>query len=173
MYSKFDELHARKKGHSLSDILFTETQIKKLNDNASGLLRIEITLRRIELNERLNIKTLQDLQYKNKVLFMEYTKKIDVSTTTKLANNVMMAVPASSRPVYTMWFEGYDVKAILPKSSYYNHRRVLLGFGINISVKSEKGKKEEEENKLTLASILAKSPEEVPLWAYEEKLVAM
>jgi II/X family phage/plasmid replication protein len=169
MYSKSDELNARQKGHALSDKMINEQQSQKIKKFASSLLRIELTLRSKEL-EKLNIKKITDLQNRTEELFMNYVERLEVSVITKLADNVLMAVPASSRPVYTMWFEGYDVRAILPKSSYYNHRRVLLRYGINISVKSEKALLAEQP---TLDKILSKGFVDVPLWAHSEGLVAV
>lgn len=170
IYSKGDELEARKKGHQLSQDLFTEHQIQLLKQYADDLIRIELTLRSKEL-EKQCIQYLEDLdEDKCNELYQEYIMRIEIADQIKLDDEQLIELPPVVRGTYTMWRDGYDLRSILTKTSYYRHRKLLMNRGIDIALKHDTDN--EFVNVIPLIQIIEAKPVSIPDWAYEYGLVA-
>ncbi|MNF83117.1 Phage X family protein [compost metagenome] len=73
-----------------------------------------------------------------------------------------------SRPVaasYQMWLEGHDLRQILPKNTFYRHRRALLVHEIDISIPHVR-EEQRPSNVVPLKSVLQMRVAEIPAWAY-------
>lgn len=121
-YCKFCELRERHPG----DLKLTQT----LREFCEGHLRLELTLRTLELKPRGTL---------NESLVWEYFDKLEVgvmNAEAETANSLL------SRPIqFTLsrWMGGEDVAHSLPRPTFYRHRRAILDkLGLDISNTYEK-----------------------------------
>jgi hypothetical protein len=127
-YHKFDELHARKKGHALPHYLEDR---KKLVEWSQGVVRFELTLRSKEL-EKLNLRTTPPL-----AVWQTYFDRITLNRNTAMRDEddlLATELPASARAALELWRRGVDCREVFPHNSFYRHRRALLAtLGVDIA----------------------------------------
>lgn len=161
-YSKGQELALlRNKDHLLP---------KSLRDYADAALRIELTLKGDELQERgLKVaaawRTLEESE-----LFHDYVGRIQMSEQ-KATGELFTQI--KSRPVaatYQMWLDGHDLRQVLPKNTFYRHRRALLEHGIDIAIPHVQ-EEQRPSNVVPFKSVLQMRVAEVPGWAYGTQLL--
>lgn len=170
IYSKADELESRKKGHKLPHEHFSEKNIERLQKYANDLIRIELTLRGKELEKR-SITTLEQLdEQKCSELYEEYMMRIEISDQIKLDDEQLINLPPVARGTYTMWRDGYDLRSILTKTSYYRHRKQLRALGIDIAIRRDIDN--QFENILPFIQVIKAEPVGIPDWAFDEGLVS-
>lgn len=124
-YCKFCEL----KAHHPGDLAFT----KQLRDYCEGHLRLELTLRGLELKPRGN-----DL---HESLVWEFLDKIEVGVMKADVNPVKVNTDLSRVVQFTLsrWMAGEAVGHSLPARTFYRHRRIILDkLGLDISLNYEK-----------------------------------
>lgn len=56
-----------------------------------------------------------------------------MTTTAKLSADVLDSMRPALRTVYLSWEAGADLRAILPRNTFYRHRNALLPHGIDIA----------------------------------------
>ena len=154
-YSKGGELKAS--GHQiLSEFL----QAKSFHDFASDKLRAELTLRTKEL-KKLGLDKGSDWgdNEPNKV-FLEYMSRLEM-TEQKQLDTLIPILPGELRNTYLTWKEGYDVRSLMSKPTFYRHRKRLLEHGLDISIPS--GNK--PNNVIPLMRIIEAIPADIPEWA--------
>lgn len=126
-YNKFKELISKSKHHRLNPI-FNETG---LLDFSKGKLRVELTLRKKQL-DKLSLSYAKYLQPKINSLFNDFMERITMTNQTanfdKLNN-----LSNTYKSTYYDWEKGLNIKSRLKRSSFYVHKKVLLGIGIDIS----------------------------------------
>jgi II/X family phage/plasmid replication protein len=69
---------------------------------------------------------------------------------------------------YYLWRRGYDLRQHLSKSTFYRHRKILLTYGVDISVLHPNP---ERETVVPLQRIIEAVPVAIPDWAYERGLI--
>ena len=161
MYSKGHELQKRK--------LSKELDIPELQDFADKALRIELTLRSLELKER-------GLHFAQRwtpdfaiMLLMEAIGKLEMSNNFSLNDDKLALLKPRLRLAYKAWLRGDDLRQDLPKMTYYRYRKELLEFGIDIANVQDVDKP--LDNVVPLVRVLEALPASIPDWAYEKKLV--
>lgn len=161
MYSKGHELQKRK--------LSKELDIPELQEFAEKALRIELTLRSLELKER-------GLHFAQRwtpdfaiMLLMEAIGKLEMSNNFSLNDDKLALLKPRLRLAYKAWLRGDDLRQDLPKMTYYRYRKELLEFGIDIANVQDVDKP--LDNVVPLVRVLEALPASIPDWAYEKKLV--
>lgn len=129
MYNKFRELCSRSKKHQLPLPL----KFSGLKEWVEGQLRIELTLRKKELDKNENSRP-ENLQKNINNLFNEYLERIEMKPQKEIEN--LHVLPRVLKGTYLLWKQCHRVKEILTESTYYRHRKELLAFGIDIAVAS-------------------------------------
>lgn len=161
-YSKGQEINAR--GHRIPD----EIAIPELLEYARKALRIEGVTRQLELKKRqLHIASNWDVDTAEGLL-LEYISKLEMSDVYMLKDDVLDSLPSRLRLAYQAWLNGDDLKAVLPRPTFYRYRKQILEYGVDISSKSPK----EKSNVIPLIRVLEAKPVGIPDWAYERNLVA-
>lgn len=69
---------------------------------------------------------------------------------------------------YCYWRRGLDLHQFISKSTYYRHRKVLLTYGVDISVLHPNP---ERETVVPLQRIIEAVPVSISDWAYERGLI--
>lgn len=160
-YSKFKEIQA--KGHKLPP----ELAIPQLLDWADKSLRIEAVMRSMELKKRgLDFASAWTPETA-KLLLQEFIGLLEMTESFSLPNEIVEALPARLKPVYSLWISGHDMHSQYSRPTFYRHKAALLKYGIDIAVTQESLKS----NVVPLIQILRAVPAEIPDWAYELKLV--
>lgn len=161
-YSKGLEILA--KGHKLPP----ELAIPEMLEYAQKALRIEGVTRQLELKRRqLHVASNWDIDTAEELL-LEYISKLEMSDVYMLKDDVLDSLPPRLRLAYQAWLNGDDLKAVLPRPTFYRYRKQILEYGVDISSKSPK----EKSNVIPLIRVLEAKPVGIPDWAYERNLVA-
>lgn len=162
-YSKGEEINGPK-SHKLP-FEFTNTPIL---DFAQNKLRIELTLRAKELDEIGCAYAYQWQKMTPYQLFNDYLKRIEMSEQVALSTEIINSLPRKLRGTYVLWNSGQNPREILSKPTFYNHRKELLRYGIDINLPTEKL---DMSNVVPLIRVLEAIPVQVPDWAFELGLI--
>lgn len=159
-YSKGEEIQKHKLPDSLSDTLLPQW--------ADNKLRIELTLRSKELEERTlrNASAWDDMLPSN--IYNEFIARLDMTEQIALTTEQLLDLPQRLRSTYVLWKDGHDLRSTLTKATYYRHRNELLERGINIDLRQESIDKT---NVVPLLRVLEAMPAELPDWAFEQRLI--
>ncbi len=162
VYSKGEEIEA--KNHRLPDPLINTL----IPEWADSKLRLELRLKSKELKQRC-IEMARDMSPSRvKELYVEYVRRIEMPEQIELSDEQQMKLPRGLCSTYILWKQGQDLRSILPKPTYYRHRRALLEYDINIALRQDKVPKS---NVIPLLKVLEATPATVPEWAFEQNLV--
>jgi II/X family phage/plasmid replication protein len=105
-----------------------------------------------------------------KMLLLEAVRSLDMSNNFKLSNAVTDGMPTGMRLAYFSWLSGIDLRAELPKNTFYRYRRKLKEYDIDIALVRDLDKP--ADNVIPLIRVLEAEPVGIPDWAYEQGLVA-
>ena len=142
-------------------------QLTSLPDFANNKLRAELTLRTKELVKLgLNVGSAW-FNIDEWELYKEYMGRVEMSEQ-KTTSNLVLELKPYLRSTYVLWLEGHCPKTILPKPTFYRHRKELLSHGIDISVPNSK---EEKSNIIPLNRVLEMRPAGIPDWAFGTELL--
>ena len=81
----------------------------------------------------------------------------------------LFEIPKFARMTYELWTRGADVRQFVSDRKYYKDRKVLLSFGIDISI--PKPNSDPNINVVPLKKVLELQPAGIPEWAYGTELV--
>lgn len=160
MYSKGQELEK----HSLP----LELQGGSLEDYADNKLRVELRLRAKELSKIGLCTGSPWLALDTWPLFKDYVGRIEM-TEQSIRADKLFEIPKFARMTYELWTRGADVRQFVSDRKYYKDRKVLLSFGIDISV--PKPNSDPNINVVPLKKVLELQPAGIPEWAYGTELV--
>lgn len=165
-YNKFKEIDSRSKAHRLPSA-FDETPLRAW---AKGKLRAELRLMSLELKD-LGITHGRDLPpQKVTELFNRYLGRIDMRSQTTLVDKQLMELPRTVACTYQLWRQGACLRSVLPRPTFYRHRRLLLDHGIDIHLPPAEP---DRSNVVPMIRIIEAKPVPVPAWAYEHQLIAV
>lgn len=159
---------------------------------SSGKIRVEITLRKKYLEEKIfchglvkdNKAKIPFTCRKNtlekafswdegivKGIFSALMReKIVMPTETFKLDDRVEKLPKAARATYLCFKEGFDIREMLPKATFYRHRRIIReSTGVDIS-RSE-SVDASSSNVIPLVRFIEAKPAEIPEWAYEYNLV--
>lgn len=77
-------------------------------------------------------------------------------------------MPATLKSTYMLWADGYDLRDILPKTTYYRQRKQLMQYGINIDIPTNKT---DNSNVVPMFRILEAIPATIPNWAFDKNVI--
>ncbi len=161
-YSKGEEIEA--KNHQLP----AELKSTKLAEWADNKLRLELRLKSKEMQE-IGILKASDLTSDTaQKLFNEYVRRINMTEQIALSDDKELEIPRKLKSTYILWKNGDDLRSVLPKATYYRHRKDMLGYGINIDLRQDTSP---TRNVIPLIRILEAKPAAIPTWAFSEKLI--
>lgn len=127
-YNKFKELTSRSKHHKLNS-LFTDTGLLEFS---RGKLRAELTLRKKQL-DRLKVTHASKLKNSLRSLYKQHLEKMTM--TNQIADiDALYELSDCYQATYFKWRDGQLPKHFLPKSTFYDHKKVLKAIGIDISL---------------------------------------
>ncbi|WP_250113755.1 phage/plasmid replication protein, II/X family, partial [Escherichia coli] len=159
-----DEHTSGKKGHQMAD----EFVKAGLLDWSKDKLRIELTLRTTELIDlNLTLGNSWNIETPNK-LFSDYVGRIEMNQNTILTDEKIINLPRKIQSTYLLWKQGANMKEMLPKPTFYRHRKELLSFGIDINFYCESP---DSNNVVPLVRTLEAKPAKIPSWVYEKGLI--
>lgn len=161
LYSKGQEIRA--KGHGQDAVLALPHAVEW----ADKTLRAELTLRGMEL-QRLNLAYVGQWSDKDSPgegvtleLLRSRLEGMTMTTTANLPADVLDSMRPALRMAYQSWESGSDLRAILPKPTFYKFRKELLVHGIDIATLVPK----EVSNVVPLFKTLEAVPAAIPDWA--------
>jgi II/X family phage/plasmid replication protein len=134
-----------------------------LKDWVEPMLRVELTLKSNELREHnlhiaANWATIEEGE-----IFADYVGRIQMANQ-KPKDDLFLKI--KSRPAaasYQMWLDGHDLRQILPKNTFYRHRRELLEHDIDISIGCSAESKKTS-NVVPFCKTLELQPATLPHW---------
>ena len=159
-YCKEEEIKV--KGHRLPDNIHFRNELLEFSKNK---LRCELVLRAPKLKElELDVAAgwTTDLPMQ---LLRDHLKFLDISDQFKLTSTMIEGLPSRLQLAYQCWENGSDLRAALPKNTFYRYRRDLLSHGIDISVSKSNG----TGSPVPLKQVLGKKFVELPSWAKGSK----
>lgn len=163
--SRYFSLKAYAKGvelqkHKLPDTLPNRNQLIGYSE---GIVRREATIWVRELRRRglewvcnwATSKVTPDS------LFDELFGRLSIAEATMRVQDNTEAIPPRLRAVYQLWRDGYDVRALVSRPTFYRHRKALLAHGVDIAVKQPR----DVSNVVPLVVTLVGREVGVPDWA--------
>lgn len=158
VYAKGGELKARPLPLDLAE--------SSLPRHADGLVRLELCLR----SKVLKALPLEGVKLSKVAgwgdttapeLHRHFLKSLEISEATMLDAHQLDTIPKKLHLTYQAWKDGHDLRAILPRRTFYRHRSELLKCGIDIAVKQDR---DDYSNVVPLRTVLIGQPATVPDW---------
>ncbi|OOZ21376.1 hypothetical protein BOW31_12745 [Solemya velum gill symbiont] len=157
-YNKFREINSTKKHRLPAELIKTP-----LGAYTKGKLRIEVRLMSLELKENNLTHGKHFTEDKVTYLYNQYVKKVNLSGNVPLQDKRLSDMPRAVRSTYTLWQSRFDLQNMLTKSTFYRHRKILMEYGIDITMPPiDSGKT----NVVPLIRVVEATPVQVPDWAY-------
>ncbi|HFX7289489.1 TPA: phage/plasmid replication protein, II/X family, partial [Escherichia coli] len=101
-------------------------------------------------------------------LFSEYVGRIEMNQNAILTDEKIVKLPRKIQSTYLLWKQGANMKEMLPKPTFYRHRKELLSFGIDINFYCESP---DSNNVVPLVRTLEAKPAQIPTWVYEKGFI--
>jgi II/X family phage/plasmid replication protein len=173
LYAKGEEITSGKKGHGLCAKIAPEFHQKLLNYGC-GTLRVELTLRGLELKARGLDRASHWSQAVAMGLLRERMNQLELNDTIMLAEDAVDALPPKLVPIYDAWKAGRDIQKLYSRRTFYRYRAALLPFGIDIARVQPRVVVTENQYPLgiSLRQILSAPFEGPPEWAIGTPLLA-
>lgn len=154
IYCKGDEVDKRR---SISNPI----HLRRLYAYADNKLRIELVLRSKQL-KRLGLNRANEWSEEAvQQIYDKHLENLDLSNNMTVPATTLAEMPGALRAAYALWEKGEDLKAILPRRTYYRYKKGLSAFGVNIDAIQPK-----TTNVVQLKRVLVARPATVPDWAY-------
>lgn len=163
-YSKGDEINSKKSNFP------TELRTPEMLEYADKALRLELTLCSKALREWHLNQPCNWAQDTARMLLLQVVRTLDMSNNFKLSSEITRGLPTGLRLAYLAWFNGEDLRTILPKNTFYRYRRKLKEYDVDIVLVRDIDKP--VDNVIPLIRVLEADPVGIPDWAYEQGLVA-
>lgn len=160
MYAKGQELRDKKNRRGVTE------DLPWAREWADRALRAELTIRSMEL-KRLGLSSVKDWASVDGppvnvgALLLDKLGSLTMTTTQTLDSATMESLRPALRLVVQSWESGADLRATLPRATFYKYRADLLPHGIDIATRLPK----EISNVVPLYRVLEAKPAPVPDWA--------
>lgn len=134
---------------------------------AQNILRTELTLRSPEL-QRIGLQRAADwgrerLSSGARGLLQDRLGSLTMTSNRSLPQSVLDDLTPSQRTAYLAWRAGNDLRGIMPNSSFYRLRRILLAHRIDLAIPPPKDQL--AANVVPLIRVIEAVPEPAPDWA--------
>lgn len=164
-YNKSREMNSKGKSHQLPEALLE----KGLEKFAYGKLRAELRLMSLQLKD-LGISHGRHLtEQRIGELFDEYLRRIDMKAQATVIDEQLEKMPRCIQSTFQLWRQGGSLKDILPKPTFYRHRKLLMEYGIDITFPPVSP---DASNVIPLIRVVEAIPVGIPQHFIEEGLVA-
>lgn len=166
-YSKGLEITAP--GHQLPRELTLGDSLEKFADDK---LRAELTLRTKEL-KKLGLdkgSAWGDNEPYN--VWNEYIGRLEMSEQ-KTADELVYSLPNKLRKTFVLWRDGLDIRQLVSRNTYFKHKKELLAYGVDISIKQDKKNNDNViplSKSVPLVHPLKMTPCDIPEWAHGTNL---
>lgn len=164
MYSKGQELKAHKPKKGITD---HPHYLQSVTDFASRALRVELTLRGMEL-DRLGLLSVQDWREGvAESVYTSYLSGLEFSQNMKVASDLpdFSKLPARLVGPVQLWHSGHDLREFYPKRTWYRYRQEIKQLiGLDVSLPPPVSKPEKS-NVVPLITVLEAKPMGIPDWA--------
>ncbi len=164
-YNKLREMNARGKTHKLPSHL----KNIGLEDHVRGKVRIELRLMALELKDIGMTHGRHFTEEAIAQLFNHYVGRIEMNSQFQLIDEEMLRLPRPVQSSYQLWSQGFCLKDMLPKNTFYRHRKLLLEHGIDITLMRDD---RVESNVVPIIRVLEAKSVAIPDWAKDKGLVA-
>jgi II/X family phage/plasmid replication protein len=165
-YSKGDELAAGK-GHGLPKTISEEDAVG-LEAWAGDKLRFEVMLRSKEIQQRGLRWAFDWSDTTGAEILKGIAEGLQMSDNKALPTTAITDLPKRLVPVYYLWQQGHDIRAMYPKPTFYRYRKELLSHGIDIGIRQPH---EDRSNVVPLIRVIEAIPCGPPAWAYGTPLL--
>lgn len=128
IYNKYLELMKGHKGHALPVSLKNTALI----EFCRGQARIEIVIRKKMLTQ-IGATCPRFLQKNLDAIYADLLGRIDMNNQSVNTGRIDH-IPRHLQSTYLLWKQGEDLKNILPKPTFYRHKRDLMTYGIDIAL---------------------------------------
>lgn len=163
-YSKYDEINCGKKSHTVA----AEIAKTGIVDWTKNKVRLELVLRSLEL-KKLGLDHGFNWDPETPFnIFQKYIGHLEMSRNCILSDKKLSNLPRRLQSSYLHWKQGANLRNILPKPTFFRHRKALLDYGIDINSYCESIDKS---NVIPLIRVLEAKPVGIPSWIYEKGLV--
>lgn len=163
-HSRRSALKAYAKGHELRDHKLPKDLpfADEIQSFADVLLRVELVLRTMEVKD-LGLHLLCNWR-KNTVatIFDEFFRKLSVPDNIELPLPTLESLSPRLRLAYSAWLRGDDLRATLPRKTFYRYRKAMLDHGVDILTVRPS---DPASNVTPMLRILELKPVGVPDWA--------
>lgn len=164
-YGKGDELDAGK-GHGLhAGLQIDEPRLKGWADDK---LRFEVMLRSKEIQERGLRWAFDWSETTGAEILKGIAEGIQMSDQRALPTTAITDLPKRLVPVYHLWQQGHDIRAMYPHRTFYRYRKEMLPHGIDIAIRQPH---EDRSNVVPLIRVIEAVPVGPPEWAYGTPLL--
>lgn len=151
------------KGHEVAEHKLPP-RIERYDDlvaYAEPLLRFEVCFRAMWLKDAGLSLLANWRRITPASLLDEQLSRVRISDVAMRDASALEGLPPRLQLAYQSWVEGHDLRAILPRRTFYRYRAALQAFDIDIAVKQPR----ETSNVVPLRVVLEGKPAEVPEWA--------
>jgi II/X family phage/plasmid replication protein len=164
MYAKGSELKAHR-----SRCVDSPTYLDAVTTFANRALRVELVLRSLELADMGFVSVSSWQEQTSDLLYSGYLSKLQFSDnmTVAFSDERIKNLPSRLKIAYQEWSEGYDLREIYKRPTFYRYRKELLeklniDIGIRLDVKPDL---KSFDNVIPLRIVLEAKPMQVPDWA--------
>ena len=165
-YNKWQEINSKDRKHRLKP----EFKDSGLDKFIKGKLRAEVRLMSLELSDLGLTLGKQFTPQKLSDLFNHYLGYVQMKPNVTLVDQQLLKLPRVVQGSYQHWREGKNLKELLPKASFYRHRKILSNYGVDISFPPVDGGI--PNNVVPMMRVLEAKPISNPDWAYKANLIA-
>lgn len=156
-YCKGDEITS--KGHMLAGGLQHRDDLRNYAD---GALRIEHVLRQLFLKDRMLHFGVNWTPSTASQIYLELLNKLELPDMIQLTDAALEGLSPRLQLAYDAWKAGKDLRALLPKMTFYRYRAELLKHGVDILLKQPS---EPKSNVIPLRIQLQATQMTIPDWA--------
>jgi II/X family phage/plasmid replication protein len=166
MYAKGVEIRA--KGHELPKGL---NDLQELYNWADDKLRLEACTRSMQLKDiGLQLACNWDENTPSDTLY-RLLNGLNMSEQHTLSAINLDGLPPRLVLLYHNWKDGHDIRAMLPKNTFYRYRRQLLEHGVDIAIK-QGNRSEPNPNVIEFRRVLRPERcDQIPAWAFGTALM--
>ena len=161
LYAKGPELRKHKLPSELLDT--------PLLGFADGLLRMEFRLLSMHLKKLGLGKLWAWCDNTASTVHQIMLQNLQISDATMIDSDVLESLPTRYKLIYQSWLDGHDLRTILTRPTFYRHRKSLLVYGVDISIKQDRHEAQAS-NVVPIRVVLVGKPVTVPQWAYNSPL---
>jgi II/X family phage/plasmid replication protein len=156
LYAKGPELEKHKLPTALAGT--------SLMAHAQELLRAEVRMRSLELVSESLAYVAQWGDNTASELHRRKLAGLQIAEASMIDAQSLDGLPGRLQLAYNSWREGHDLRAMLPRRTFYRYRTELLKHGIDIAVKQERTSPDLS-NVVPLRTVFHAYPATVPEWA--------